>query len=55
MIISVIPLMMRMGFVHVVLLYGTNNTVTAGLTALEIQHRQTGSQLVLASRIFYAA
>ena len=55
MLAAVVPLLMRMAFVHVVLLYGTNNTVTTDLTALEIQHRQTGSQMVLASRIMYAA
>jgi hypothetical protein len=55
MVLAVVPLLMRMAFVHVILLYGTNNTVTTGLTAVEIQQRQTGSQLVLASRIMYAA
>ena len=44
-----------MGLVHVVLIWGTNNAITTGLTAEEIYHRQIGSRLVLASRIMYAA
>ncbi len=54
MALSLIPLLARMGLVHLVLLWGTNNTNTAGLMALEIQHREIGSRLVLGSRIFYA-
>ena len=52
---SIIPLMIRMAFVHVVLIWGTNNTTTEGLTSLQIHHREVGSRLVLAARIFYAA
>lgn len=44
-----------MALVHVVLLYGTNNTQTDGLSAEAIRKREIGSKLVLASRIFYAA
>ncbi|TQB68653.1 hypothetical protein MPDQ_002944 [Monascus purpureus] len=54
MMASAIPLLIRMGFVHVVLLWGTNNTETAGLSPDEIRHREIGSRLVLAARIFYA-
>lgn len=54
MMASLIPLFARMAFVHVVLLWGTNNTKTAGLTPLDIRHREVGSKLVLAARIFYA-
>ncbi|CRG89240.1 hypothetical protein PISL3812_06276 [Talaromyces islandicus] len=54
MIASIIPLFVRMAFVHVVLIWGTNNTKTQSLTALDIRHREIGSRLVLASRIFYA-
>lgn len=54
MMASTIPLLIRMGFVHVVLLWGTNNTETAGLSPDEIRHREIGSRLVLAARIFYA-
>lgn len=50
-----IPLFCRMALVHVILLYGTNNAITTGLTAEEIRHREIGSRLVLASRVFYAA
>ena len=55
MFLSLIPLLIRMGFVHVVMIWGTNNTKTAGLSQTNIQHREIGSRLVLASRIFYAA
>ena len=54
MALSLIPLLLRMGLVHLVLLWGTNNTTTAGLTSLDISHREIGSRLVLASRIMYA-
>jgi hypothetical protein len=50
-----IPLFIRMGLVHVILLYGTNNTITTGLSDDQIRKRVIGSRLVLASRIFYAA
>lgn len=52
---SIIPLLLRMGLVHLILIWGTNNTITTGLTPLQIQHREIGSKLVLASRIMYAA
>lgn len=55
MLLAIIPLLMRMAFIHVVLLYGTNNTVTMALTAEAIRQREIGSRLVLASRVFYAA
>lgn len=55
MALSIIPLMIRMALIHVVLIWGTNNAVTTGLTAEEIRHREIGSRLVLASRIMYAA
>jgi hypothetical protein len=54
MMASIVPLLIRMGFAHVVLIWGTNNTKTAGLSDVEIQHREVGSKLVLAARIFYA-
>lgn len=54
MLASVAPLMIRMAFVHVILIWGTNNTKTAGLTELDIRRREIGSKLVLAARIFYA-
>lgn len=52
---TLIPLFIRMAFVHVVLLYGTNNAELDGLSKLSIEHRAIGSRLVLASRVFYAA
>lgn len=55
MALSIIPLLARMGLVHMVLIWGTNNTITAGLTRLDIEHREIGSRIVLASRIMYAA
>ena len=55
MAISIVPLLARMALVHVVLIWGTNNTITDGLAPLDLQHRQVGSKLVLASRIVYAA
>lgn len=52
---SILPLLARMGCIHVVLLYGTNNVDATNLTdAVKIRHREIGSQLVLAARIFYA-
>ncbi|KAL4934293.1 putative integral membrane protein Pth11-like [Aspergillus undulatus] len=54
MMASIIPLLVRMAFVHVVLIYGTNNTKVDGLTDEDIRHREIGSRLVLAARIFYA-
>lgn len=55
MLLAIVPLLIRMAFVHVVLLYGTNNTLTMDLTAEGIRQRELGSRLVLASRVMYAA
>lgn len=54
MMISVFPLTIRMVLVHYVLVLGTNNVQTVGLTAEQVSQRETGSKLVLAARIFYA-
>lgn len=51
---SIVPLLIRMALVHVIMLYGTNNVTTDGLSAEAIYERSIGSRLVLASRIFYA-
>ncbi|KAH7384464.1 hypothetical protein BKA66DRAFT_416999 [Pyrenochaeta sp. MPI-SDFR-AT-0127] len=52
---SMVPLVARMGFVHVVLIYGTNNVdVTDLVDPVKIRRREIGSQMVLAARIFYA-
>ncbi|KAI9814934.1 MAG: hypothetical protein M1826_002139 [Phylliscum demangeonii] len=55
MALALIPLALRMAVVHVVLLWGTNNAVTTGLSRKQIHHREIGSRLVLLSRILYAA
>ncbi len=54
MALSLVPLIARMVLVHMVLLWGTNNTTTEGMTPRDIHYRQIGSRLVLASRIMYA-
>ncbi|KAG0158622.1 hypothetical protein PDIDSM_6137 [Penicillium digitatum] len=54
MMIAVMPLLIRMVLVHFVLVLGTNNTTTTGLSEKEISKRELGSKLVLAARIFYA-
>ena len=56
MFLALVPLFGRMAFVHLVLIYGTNNVTTIGVdyTAEEIKNREFGSKLVLAARIFYA-
>jgi len=52
---SILPLLARMACIHVVLIYGTNNVDIIGLTdPVKIHHREIGSRLVLAARIFYA-
>ena len=50
---AIIPLLIRMAFVHVVLIWGTNNTTVEGLSHIQILHKETGSKLVLAARIVY--
>lgn len=56
MAVSLIPLLARMAFVHVVLIYGTNNVDLDGLTdPVKIHNREIGAKCVLAARIFYAA
>ncbi|QSZ29191.1 hypothetical protein DSL72_003702 [Monilinia vaccinii-corymbosi] len=44
-----------MAFVHVILLYGTNNAVVEDFSERALYRRAVGSKLVLVSRIFYAA
>jgi hypothetical protein len=55
--LALIPMYMRMACLHVVLLWGTNNAQFDGvdLSPEDIRHREIGSGLVLATRIFYAA
>ncbi|KAJ5715800.1 uncharacterized protein N7483_012981, partial [Penicillium malachiteum] len=54
MMLSMIPLFIRMVLVHFVLVYGTNNVQASGLSAEQISKREIGSKLVLAARISYA-
>ena len=55
MALSIIPLCGRMGLVHVILRWGTNNTLLNGLTPQDIHDREMGSKFVLPARILYAA
>ena len=57
MMAALAPLLLRMGCIHLVLRWGTNNvdTATHPLSPSSIRHRQRGSQLVLVARIAYAA
>ncbi|KAE9976862.1 Carbamoyl-phosphate synthase arginine-specific large chain [Venturia inaequalis] len=55
MLLSLIPLLARMGLVHVILIWGTNNVdLSKGMTDEVIHYRMVGAKLVLASRICYA-
>jgi hypothetical protein len=55
--LALVPLFLRMGCVHVILIYGTNNAqlVGADLSDEQIHDKSIASGLVLLSRIFYAA
>lgn len=55
--VALIPLSLRMGCVHFILLHGTNNADFDGvtLTADEQHQKSVASGLVLLSRFFYAA
>jgi hypothetical protein len=56
--LAIVPLFLRMGCVHVILVYGTNNVQpggAAGFSDEEIKRRAVGSGLVLLSRVLYAA
>ncbi|KAK4231255.1 hypothetical protein QBC38DRAFT_440026 [Podospora fimiseda] len=55
--LALIPLFARMGCVHIILIYGTNNAQLAGveLSDEELRRRRIGSGLVLLSRVLYAA
>ena len=56
MALAIIPLLARMAFIHVVLIWGTNNVdLSDPFTDVELEHRKIGSKLVLPARIFYAA
>ena len=55
--LALVPLFLRMGCIHYVLLHGTNNAdfTDANLFDDEIRQKSIASGLVLASRVLYAA
>ncbi|KAL2267475.1 hypothetical protein VTJ83DRAFT_4752 [Remersonia thermophila] len=55
--LALVPLLLRMGCVHVVLLWGTNNAQLqgVGLTEDELRKKEIASGLVLLSRVLYPA
>lgn len=55
--LALVPLLLRMGCVHYILVHGTNNADFDGvvLSEEELRGREIASGLVLASRVFYAA
>ena len=56
--VSILPLLVRLGLIHVVIVYGTNSLPMEMARALREQEREErilGSKLVLASRIAYTA
>lgn len=55
--LALVPLFLRMGCVHVILIYGTNNAqlADANLSDDELRRKSIASGLVLLSRILYAA
>lgn len=53
MLVAIFPLILCEALLHVVLFFGTNNTITDGLSASNISRRKTGSKLVLVTRILY--
>lgn len=55
--IALIPMFLRMGCVHYILVHGTNNAQFDGviLSAKELKAKEIASGLVLASRVLYAA
>ncbi|KAI5838852.1 hypothetical protein DFP73DRAFT_248890 [Morchella snyderi] len=57
--ISLAPLFIRLGIIHMVLVYGTNNIDfdkinVMGMSEEEMHRRVVGSKLILASRVVYA-
>lgn len=55
--LALIPLFLRMGCVHYILLHGTNNADFTGieLSPEELKQKSIASGLVLASRVLYAS
>ncbi|KAI5858948.1 hypothetical protein BZA05DRAFT_414699 [Tricharina praecox] len=56
MALSILPLLGHQALVHMVLLYGTNNTTgTEAMGKEELRRRRIGSGMVLGARVMYAA
>jgi hypothetical protein len=55
--LALVPLFLRMGCVHVILVYGTNNAQLegAGVSEQDLHMKSITSGLVLLSRVLYAA
>jgi hypothetical protein len=53
--LALIPLFLRMGCVHVILVYGTNNAQLVNFSDDELHRKSIASGLVLLSRVLYAA
>jgi hypothetical protein len=55
--LALIPLLLRMGCVHFIIVYGTNNAQLVGLVLSDedIRRKQIASGLVLLSRVLYTA
>ncbi|KAL1893174.1 hypothetical protein Sste5346_006606 [Sporothrix stenoceras] len=55
--LAIIPLFLRMGCVHAILIFGTNNVALDSFEHTEenLHRRAVGSGLILASRVFHAA
>jgi len=55
--LALIPIFLRMGCVHFILVHGTNNADFSGvdLTDEQIRKKSIASGLVLAARVLYAA
>lgn len=57
--VSLGPLLIRLGVIHVVLVYGTNNIDYDDISVMAMSQREKdqrviGSKMILASRILYA-
>lgn len=55
---ALIPLFVRMAFVHPILLFGTNNVDVGGGVVMgeeEVRRREVASRLVLVSRVLHPA
>jgi hypothetical protein len=51
MFLSIIPLLGRLAFLHVVLVFGTNNAITDGLSDENLNRRRIGSGLLIWAKV----